>query len=100
MDEQFRKKIINDFGLATMAIEDQDKMIEKIGNLLFESVVERSVDLMDEESMQDFESLLNEVNGEYQKIIDFMRQRIPGFNKVVSEEMDRLKKATTGIFAQ
>ena len=33
MDENFKKKIAEDFGLTTMPEEEQEKFIEKIGNI-------------------------------------------------------------------
>jgi hypothetical protein len=56
MDKEFNKKIAEDFGLSKLDAEEQEKMIEKIGNLLFESVIERAVDIMDEETMNDFDA--------------------------------------------
>ena len=99
MNEEFNKKIAKDFGLENMDSREQEKMIEKIGNLLFESVVERAVDVMEEEVMTDFEDTVANAGSDYQKIISFLKSRVPGFNDIVSEELSRLKKATAGIFA-
>ena len=99
MNENFNKKIAKDFGLESMNSEEQEKMIEKIGNLLFESVVERAVEMMDEETMNDFDDAIDEAGGDYQKVVAFLKSRVTGFNKVVSEELTRLKRATSGIFA-
>lgn len=99
MNDEFKKKIAEDFGLSTMDGAEQEKMIEKIGNLLFESVVERAVDVMDEAAMNDFEEVIAHAEGDYQKVINFLKERVAGFNKIVSDEMARLKRATSGIFA-
>lgn len=98
MDEELKKKIANDFGLSKMDPEEQERMIEKIGNLLFEAVIERSVDEMDEGVMKEFETLLSEEN-DYQNIISFLKSKTQGFDGIVSDEMVRLKRATSGIFA-
>lgn len=99
MDEELNKKITKDFGLESLDLAEQEKMIEKIGNLLFESVVERAVDLMDEGVMGEFEETITEAGNDYQKIISFLKSKVPGFDRIVSEEMSRLKRATSGIFA-
>ena len=99
MDEQLKKKIIDDFGLSKMPAEEQDKFIEKIGNMLFEAVIERSIDNMDKEAMTDFDEVISNAGEDYQKVITFLSQRVEGFKEIVSEEMARLKKATSGIFA-
>jgi hypothetical protein len=99
MSEEFNKKIIKDFGLENIDSREQERMIEKIGNLLFESVVERAVDAMNEETMNDFDGAIAEAGSDYQKIISFLKSRVKGFDKIVTEEMARLKRATSEIFA-
>jgi hypothetical protein len=99
MSDEINKKIAKDFGLGSMDSREQERMIEKIGNLLFEAVVERSVDVMDEGIMNDFENAVSEAGSDYQKVISFLKSHVPGFDKIVAEEMSRLKRATSGIFA-
>jgi hypothetical protein len=99
MNDEFNKKIIKDFGLENIDSREQERMIEKIGNLLFESVVERAVDEMDEDATNDFDGVITEAGNDYQKIISFLKSRVPEFDKIVSEELSRLKRATSGIFA-
>lgn len=98
MDEDFNKKIATDFGLNGMGKEDQEKMIEKIGTLLFESVIERSVDLMDNNMMSEFEDTVTNAGSDYGQVISFLKLKVPGFQNIVSEEMSRLKRATSSIF--
>ncbi len=99
MNEEFNKKIVKDFGLENMDSRERERMIEKIGNMLFESVVERAVDVMDENTMNDFEETVTNAGSDYQKVIEFLKTRVTNFDKIVAEEMSRLKRATSGIFA-
>ena len=98
MNEEFNKKIVKDFGLENMDSRERERMIEKIGNMLFESVVERAVDVMDENTMNDFEETVTNAGSDYQKVIEFLKTRVTNFDKIVAEEMSRLKRATSGIF--
>jgi hypothetical protein len=98
MSEEFNKKIAKDFGLENMDTEEQERMIEKIGNLLFESVIERAVDVMDEATMNDFDSVITNAGSDYQKLVSFLKERVAGFDKIVTEELSRLKRATSHIF--
>jgi len=99
MSEEINKKIAKDFGLDSMDSREQEEMVEKIGNLLFESVVERAINVMDEEMMGKFENIVSEAGSDYQKVISFLKSSVPGFNQIVSEELNRLKRATSSIFA-
>ncbi|PIR40304.1 MAG: hypothetical protein COV33_00495 [Candidatus Zambryskibacteria bacterium CG10_big_fil_rev_8_21_14_0_10_34_34] len=99
MNEEFKIKIVKDFGLENMDSREQEQMIEKIGNMLFESVVERAVDIMDEDAMNEFDRTIDDAGNDYQKIISFLKSKVPDFDKIVSEELSRLKRATSGIFS-
>ncbi|KKP56437.1 MAG: hypothetical protein UR80_C0003G0009 [Parcubacteria group bacterium GW2011_GWB1_35_5] len=99
MNEEFKIKIVKDFGLENMDSRQREEMIEKIGNMLFESVVERAVDVMDEDAMNEFDRTIDDAGNDYQKIISFLKSKVPDFDKIVSEELSRLKRATSGIFA-
>jgi hypothetical protein len=98
MDQDLKKKITTDFGLTAMDPNEQERMIEKIGNLLFESVVERSLEGMDEGTMNEFDETISNAGEDYQKVITFLKGKVDGFDIIVKDEMSRLKRATVGIF--
>lgn len=99
MDSNFKQKITEDFGLSKLDQDTQEKMIQRIGNMLFEAVVERSIDEMSEESISAFEDLIGSVGRDYDKVIAFLGTHTPNFQTIVSDEMARLKRATAGLFA-
>lgn len=99
MNNELKKKIATDFGLTEMPADKQEEMIERVGNLLFEAVIERAVDELDQEHMNAFEKVIEGAEGDYEKVISFLKTNVPDFTTIVSEEMNRLKKATSAIFA-
>ena len=98
MDQNLKKKISEDFGLTNMDSSEQERMIERIGNLLFESVIERSVDLMDEQTTKDFDEIITNAGDDYNKVIRFLGERVPNFQNIVKDEMLRLKRTICVIF--
>jgi hypothetical protein len=98
MDENLKKKLIEDFNLTNMEGSKQEEMIDMIGTMLFESVIERSLDRMDEKTMTDFENAISGVESDYEKVASFLRERVEGFNEIVADEMSRLKRSTS-LFA-
>ncbi len=99
MDENLKKKLIEDFNLSKMSKGEQEEMIDKIGTMLFEAVLERSLDDMDEDTLYKFENELSDPKGDYDIVIAFLKKNVKDFNDIVSTEMARLKRATAGIFA-
>lgn len=99
MDENLKKKIIEDFGLTNIDIESQAEMIDKIGTLLFEAVVERALDVMEDSMLSEFETCIDQNEQDFGRVIAFLRDRVPGFKEIVSEELNRLRRTTSSIFA-
>lgn len=94
-----RQRVANDFGLAALPPLEQERMIDKVGNMLFESVLERSFDSLNEKDLADYEEMLGQTGANYEKIIIFFKDRVPNFANIVSEELSRLKKAATALLA-
>lgn len=90
-----KQKIATDFGFADLPPLEQERMIEKVGNMLFESVLERCFDFLDEKELDEYEHMLGKSGADYQKIMDFFKEKVPQFGPIVSEELNRLKKMTS-----
>ena len=99
MNDEIKQKIATDFGFADLPPMEQERMIEKVGNMLFESVLERSFDSLSEQDLADYENMLGETGADYQKIMAFFKQRVPTFSQIVSEELARLKKTASMLLA-
>ena len=99
MNDEMKQKIATDFGFADLPPLEQERMIEKIGNMLFESVLERSFDHLDDKALTKYEDMLGEAGADYEKIMAFFKENVPGFSDIVSEELNRLKKATSSLLA-
>jgi hypothetical protein len=97
VSDDLKNKITEDFGLSGLEGSDQERMIDKIGTLLFESVVERSVDKMDDATINDFSSMLDGAGNDYQVVLGFLKERVGGFSDIVADELTRLKRTTSGI---
>lgn len=99
MDDSMKQKIATDFGFADMPVLEQERMIEKVGNMLFESVLERSFDHLSDKDLNEYEDMLGVAGADYQKIMSFFKDRVPTFGTIVSEELSRLKKACSLLLA-
>ena len=94
-----KQKIATDFGFADLPSQEQERMIEKVGNMLFESVLERAFDSLSDKDLNDYEDMLGQSGADYQKIMVFFKQRVPTFSSIVSSELFRLRKATSTLLA-
>ena len=99
MQEEIKQKIATDFGFADLPPLEQERMIEKVGNMLFESVLERSFDSLSNVDLDEYEKMLDESGADYNKIIAFFKEKVPQFSSIVSDELNRLKKMTSILLA-
>ena len=99
MNDEMRQKIAQDFGFADLPPLEQERMIEKVGNLLFESVLERSFDHLNDKDLLDYEQMLEKSGAGYENIMTFFKERIKNFSEIVSEELGRLKKTSSTLMA-
>ena len=68
--------------------------------LLFKLIpICRFFGLLDNDVANQFEAMVSPENQDYQGVISFLQQKVPGFSDIVSEEMSRLKRTASGIFA-
>jgi hypothetical protein len=54
---------------------------------------------MEPTTLNQFEDLLGQAGNDYQKVLDFLQEKVSGFREIVADELARLKRATSGIFA-
>lgn len=99
MNDELKQKIASDFGFSDLPQLEQERMIEKIGNMLFEAVLDRSFDSLSEDDVNQYETLLSEEGADYERIMSFFKAHVPTFSTIVSEELNRLKKSAVTLLA-
>ena len=92
MNEDIRKKVMQELGLEKLTPERQEEMLLTIGKLIFQGVLIRVMGLLSEKDKDDFDKLLMEKVEDEEAVFNFLKNKIPNLNELVDEEVASFKK--------
>ena len=91
MDTSAIKKDLFDlFDLDKVSPEKAAEMIQRLGRLVIQAVLIRVLPLLSESEFDEYEKITEGENGP-EKVIIFLAQKIPDFEKIVKEEAEILR---------
>ena len=85
------KDIVEEWGLQNLPDIKQVEMTDRIGRLLYQALLVRSLDILSETEQTEFDLLLDEDATTPQDVLLFLKSKIPTFDIMVMEERDKLK---------
>ena len=86
------KDIIQEWGLSNLPEIKQVEMMDRIGRLLYQALLVRSLDILSESEQSEFDLLLDKDVTTPQDVLLFLKSKIPTFDMMVMEERDKLKE--------
>lgn len=87
-----QKNIINDLGLDKLPAKEQEEALLSIGRIIFQSVLIRTMEELDEAGKDEFEKILSEKPNDEEAILSFLQKKIPNLNEIVNEEVAKFKQ--------
>ena len=88
------KDIMVLFGLEKLSPEKGAQMVERLGRLVFQSVLVRVLPLLSSEDLALYEKM-TEGDEEIEAILKFLAEKVPDFEKVIEEEAEILRNELT-----
>jgi hypothetical protein len=85
------KETIAEWGLQSLPEEKQVEMIDRIGRLIYQAVLVRSLDLLSDNEQDELDEMLNHDTTGPQEVLVFLAQKIPTFEQMRLEEVAKLK---------
>lgn len=87
-----QKNIIKDLGLDTLPEKKQEEALLSIGRIIFQSVLIRVMDELDDKGKDEFEKVLTEKPNDEEAIFGFLKKNVANLNKIVNEEVRKFKQ--------
>lgn len=84
--------IIKEWGLQSLPEEKQIEMVERIGRIIYQALLVRSLDILTEKEQVEFDALLDIDTTTPDDVLGFLQKKIPSFEKIVLEERNSLKE--------
>ena len=88
-----KKDLFDLFQLDKMPVEKAEEMLERLSKLVFQSVLMRSLPFLSEEDLNKYNELVDSKDQDGADLFKFLEEKIPEFNKIISEEVWVLRKS-------
>lgn len=95
--EEIMKAIIAEWGLENFPPEKQIEMVDKIGDLVYQSILLKAVDMLDEVGQAEFDALVDGPDVDATKVLAFFGTKIPDFNALIDNEVKMIKERTVDL---
>jgi hypothetical protein len=86
------KNIVQEWGLGHLPPQKQAEMVERIGRILYQAILVRSLDILSEKEQEEFDALLDMNATTPDDVLAFLQKKIPTFDTMVEEERKSLKE--------
>lgn len=92
MDDVLKQNMVKDLGLDKLAPQEQEEALLTMGRLLFQAVIARVLEVMNEADKEEFEILLSDKSVDSGVVYEFLQKKVEDLDKIVKEEIVSLKK--------
>lgn len=96
---QIRESIIELFNIRDLPEDKQEETINRIGAIIFQSVLMRTLPMLSEEDLANYEKMLEE-NVAPDELMNFFGEKIPNFLEIVAEESENFRAEAAEAFSK
>lgn len=94
-----QKEITNFFVLDSLLPEEREEIILRVGALVYQNVITRALEIMQEGDQDEFEKMLDQQN-KPEEIFLFLNGKVQNFEEIIKEEAEKFKNKASGIMNQ
>lgn len=91
--------IFTTLGIDTLPQGQQREAMERLSSIVYEAVMLRALDIMNEASIDEFETLA-ETDPESEALFAFLSEKVPGLDVIAREEAEKLKPESVEIISE
>ncbi len=94
-----QKNIIKDLELDKLSPTEQEETLIRIGGVIYQNVLMRVLDTMEDKDQDEFEKLLD-ANASPEEIFNFLNSKNKNFEKIITEESNKFNNKASDIMSQ
>ena len=94
-----KKDLIDMFELDKLPGDKAEEMVGRLGRLIFQAALVRSIPLLSEENQKEYETLIDSEKGG-DEMFKFLQEKVPGFEEIIKEESEALRLEMSEGFSQ
>ncbi len=92
MDKILKQNIMKDLGFDKLPQKDQEEALLSAGKVIFQAVLIRVLDILDEKEKEEFEKIIKESPDDQEKIMKFLNSKVPNLEEISREEIANFRK--------
>ncbi len=96
MFNEINKNIVITLGINSLPVEQQKEAMERLGSIVYQEVMIKSIELLEESDKDEFEKLI-EKDPNPNTMFEFLSKKIPNLNEIVIEEAEKLRDESAEI---
>ncbi len=89
--DTLRQNIITSFGLDSLSADEQARVLEDVGTVIYQRVILRVLDTLSEADKDEFDTILGRAGNNEQAITSFLDEKVPNLDELVEEEINGFK---------
>lgn len=100
MNKILDQNIIEYLGIVNLDEETREKTLLRVGKIIYQAVIMRAVELLDDDAQTKFSELLDEIGSDEKRqdeILEFLQKEIPNLDEIVKEEIIKIKEETVSV---
>ncbi|MCX6747555.1 MAG: DUF5663 domain-containing protein [Candidatus Nomurabacteria bacterium] len=97
--EESQKNIIEMFGIDKLPKEEQEKELAEIGDMLFEEILIKTIPLLKEKDLKEYEKLIDS-GVEPDELMNFFFDTVPNFAQIINQEAETFRKESEFVLKQ
>lgn len=86
------KEITKEWDLTSMPEEKREEAINRIGRILYQAVLVRTLDILSDGEQDELDELMNNNTTTPKDVLLFLKSKIPTFDELLREERDSLRE--------
>ncbi len=87
-----QENIIKDLGLENLPQKEQEEALLNVGRIIFQSILIRVMEELDEAGKNEFEKILTEKPNDEEAVLNFLQSKLPNLNEIVNDEVLKFKQ--------
>lgn len=92
MNPNLSKDLVEEWGLKSLPEEKQKEIVERIGRLVYQAILVKSLDILSDKEQIELDLLLDEDITTPEDVLVFLKSKIPTFDQLIMEERNKLKE--------
>ena len=100
MDTILKKDLMKALGADSLPEEEQAKMVEEVGRVVYERIISRISPLLSVTEKEAFQQILENPNEDDSVVFEYLNSKIPNLEAIVQEEVVSFKETSLNVMSQ